>query len=115
MMRPGDSHPSTMDAGHISATDGVGVRGPFGGYGGWRYARWIRRRPYYAPALVAFFGGSHFGVSIGIGGGGDSLGWVPLGYGEVYTPPYAVSQELLQTGKRLEHENHERYEYHQRL
>jgi hypothetical protein len=49
-------------------------------------------RPYYAPALVAFFGGSHFGVSIGFGGGGDSLGWVPLGYGEVYTPPYAVSQ-----------------------
>ncbi len=61
--------------------------GPIGiGYGG------PPVRPYYAPALVAFFGGSNFGVSIGIGGGGASLGWVPLGYGEVYTPPYAVSQ-----------------------
>ncbi|MBV9304278.1 MAG: FecR domain-containing protein [Acidobacteriaceae bacterium] len=49
--------------------------------------------PYYAPALVTFFGGSGWGVSIGIGfGGGASLGWVPLGWGEVYTPPYAVSQ-----------------------
>jgi uncharacterized protein DUF6600 len=65
---------------------GIGYGGP--GYG---YGRPVVR-PYYAPALVAFFGGSHFGVSIGIGGGGDSLGWVPLGYGEVYTPPYAVSQ-----------------------
>lgn len=60
--------------------------GPIGiGYGG------PVVQPYYAPALVAFFGGSHFGVSIGIGGG-ESLGWVPLGYGEVYTPSYAVSQ-----------------------
>jgi hypothetical protein len=59
--------------------------GPIGiGYGG------PVVQPYYAPALVAFFGGSNFGVSIGIGGG-PSLGWVPLGYGEVYTPPYAVS------------------------
>jgi hypothetical protein len=64
----------------------TGYGGP-GGYGGG-----YGERPYYAPALVAFFGGSHFGISIGIGGGGDSLGWVPLGYGEVYTPPYAVSQ-----------------------
>ncbi len=62
--------------------------GPIGiGYGG------PVVQPYYAPALVAFFGGSNFGVSIGIGfGGGGGLGWVPLGYGEVYTPPYAVSQ-----------------------
>lgn len=49
-------------------------------------------RPYYAPALVAFFGGAHWGVSIGVGGGGPSVGWVPLGYGEVFTPPYRVSQ-----------------------
>ena len=41
--------------------------------------------------MVAWFGGSHWGVSIGIGGG-PSLGWVPLGYGEVYTPPYTCSQ-----------------------
>ncbi len=55
-----------------------------GGYGG--------IRPYYAPAMVAWFGGSNWGVSIGIGGGGPSLGWVPLSYGEVYTPPYACSR-----------------------
>ncbi len=50
-------------------------------------------RPVYAPALVAFFGGAHFGVSISIGGGGGgaSMGWVPLGWGEVYTPSYHCS------------------------
>lgn len=45
-------------------------------------------RPVYAPALVAWFGGAHWGVSIGIGGGGPALGWVPLGFGEIYTPAY---------------------------
>ncbi len=49
-------------------------------------------RPHYAPALVAFFGGAHWGVSLSIGGGGASLGWVALGFGEVYSPPYHVSQ-----------------------
>jgi hypothetical protein len=68
---------------------GIGYGG--GGYGGGGYGGPVVR-PYYAPALVAFFGGSHFGISIGIGGGGDNLGWVPLGYGEVYQPPYTVSQ-----------------------
>lgn len=53
-------------------------------------------RPWYAPALVAFFGGSGWGVSIGIGGGGASLGWVPLGWGDVYTPPYVVSAGYFQ-------------------
>ncbi len=49
-------------------------------------------RPYYAPAMVAWFGGAHWGVSVSIGGGGPSLGWVPLGFGEIYTPPYACSR-----------------------
>jgi len=48
-------------------------------------------RPVYAPALVAWFGGAHFGVSVQIGGGAPSLGWVPLGVGEVYTPAYHCS------------------------
>ncbi len=48
-------------------------------------------RPVYAPALVAWFGGAHFGVSVQIGGGAPSLGWVPLGVGEVYTPSYHCS------------------------
>src|ERR1700761_1695092 len=69
-------------------------------YGRWAYInnRWGwwpgprgEGRPYYAPAMGAWFGGSHLGVSVGIGGG-PSLGWVPLGYGEVYTPPYTCSQ-----------------------
>ena len=47
-------------------------------------------RPIYSPAMVAWFGGRHWGVSIGIGGG-PSLGWVPLGFGEVFTPHYACS------------------------
>ncbi len=46
-------------------------------------------RPYYAPAMVAWFGGAHWGVGISVGG--PSLGWVPLGWGEVYTPSYHCS------------------------
>jgi hypothetical protein len=76
-------------------------------YGRWAYigSRWgwcpgpIARvgytgpvaRPYYAPAMVAWFGGAHWGISVSVGGG-PSLGWVPLGYGEIYTPPYACSR-----------------------
>ena len=48
-------------------------------------------RPIYAPALVAFIGGASWGVSIGIGGGGPTMGWVPLGPGELYSPAYHVS------------------------
>lgn len=60
--------------------------GGYGGYGG------PVIRPVYAPALVAFFGGAHWGVSLSFGGGGGaSLGWVPLGWGEVYTPSYHCS------------------------
>lgn len=45
-------------------------------------------RPVYAPALVAWIGGPHFSVGIGVGGG---VGWVPLGPREVYIPSYHVS------------------------
>jgi FecR protein len=77
------------------------------GFAPFHYGRWVYHRdrwgwapgprgvivrPVYAPAMVAWFGGAHWGVSIGIGGGGPSLGWVPLGYGEVYTPGYACSR-----------------------
>src|SRR5207237_4356465 len=47
-------------------------------------------RPYYAPALVAWFGGPSWGVSVGFGGGG--YGWCPLGFGEPYVPWYHVSR-----------------------
>jgi hypothetical protein len=48
-------------------------------------------RPVYAPALVAFVGGTpgfHFSVSIGGGG----VGWFPLAPGEVYVPGYHVTR-----------------------
>jgi hypothetical protein len=41
-------------------------------------------RPVYAPALVAFFGGS--GLRAGISIGGPVLGWVALGWGEPLVP-----------------------------
>jgi hypothetical protein len=65
-------------------------------YGRWVYvdARWgwvpgpIADRPVYAPALVAFIGGPGFGVSVS---GGGTVGWFPLGPGEVYVPAFSVS------------------------
>ena len=48
-------------------------------------------RPVYAPALVAWVGGPHFAVGIGVGGGA-SVGWFPLGPREVYMPSYHVSR-----------------------
>jgi hypothetical protein len=47
-------------------------------------------RPVYAPALVAWIGGSNFGVSIGVGGG---VGWVPLGWHDPFIPSYHVSRD----------------------
>jgi len=44
----------------------------------------------YAPALVAFVGGSNWGVSIG--SGGPPIGWFPLGPRDVYVPWYQVSR-----------------------
>jgi hypothetical protein len=53
-------------------------------------------RPVYAPALVAWVGGPHFGVAVGVGGGGFAagvnVGWFPLGPREVYVPSYPVSR-----------------------
>jgi hypothetical protein len=68
-------------------------------YGRWAYARgnwcWIPGpvsvRPVYAPALVAWVGGEHWGVSLGFGGGGG-VGWFPLGPREIYRPSYRVSE-----------------------
>ena len=51
----------------------------------------IRSRPVYAPALVAFVGGSNFQIAISIG---NVLGvaWFPLGPRDVYRPSYPVSR-----------------------
>ena len=45
-------------------------------------------RPVYAPALVAWIGGPHFGIGI-------SVGWFPLGPREVYVPSYPVSRNYI--------------------
>jgi hypothetical protein len=67
-------------------------------YGRWAYirGRWgwcpgpIAVRPVYAPALVAFIGGrGGFGVNVSVGG---PIGWFPLGFRDVYIPPYRVSR-----------------------
>ncbi len=49
-------------------------------------------RPIYSPALVAWFGGGRWNASVSLGGG-PSLGWVALGFGEVFTPHYACSRQ----------------------
>jgi hypothetical protein len=68
-------------------------------YGRWVYARnrwgWmpgpVHVRPVYAPALVAFVGGSGLSVSLRIGGGGP-VGWFPLGPRDVYVPWFRASR-----------------------
>ncbi|HZU29027.1 MAG TPA: DUF6600 domain-containing protein [Bryobacteraceae bacterium] len=68
-------------------------------YGRWAYmgGAWgwipgpVAVRPVYAPALVAWVGGSHFSMSLSFGGGG-AVAWIPLGPREVYVPSYHVSQ-----------------------
>jgi len=50
-------------------------------------------RPVYAPALVAWVGGPHFAVGVGVGGPvGVNVGWFPLGPREVFVPSYHVSR-----------------------
>ena len=53
------------------------------GGGGWGWAPGpIYARPFYSPAMVAWFGG---GVGIG-------FGWCPLGWGDPFIPWYGVSR-----------------------
>jgi hypothetical protein len=59
-----------------------------GGGWGWMPGTMVAR-PVYAPAMVAFVGGSGFSMAIGVGGGG--VAWIPLGPREVYRPYYRVS------------------------
>ena len=67
------------------------------GYAPFHYGRWaqvgprwgwipgpIEARPYYAPALVAFVGGSGWSVGVSIG----TQAWFPLGPREAYIPSY---------------------------
>src|SRR5579883_2952881 len=65
-------------------------------YGRWGYwhQRWCwvpeprRIRPIYAPALVAWVGGSPVGASASMGA---RIGWFPLGPRDVYVPGYHAS------------------------
>jgi hypothetical protein len=72
------------------------------GFAPFHYGRWVWlngywawapgpriARPVYAPALVAFVGGSQWSVSIG---SGPAVGWFPLGWREPYFPWYRASQ-----------------------
>jgi uncharacterized protein DUF6600 len=61
----------------------------FNGYWGWAPGPYYAR-PYYAPALVAWFGGPRWGVGFGFGFGGG-FGWCPLGFGEPFFPWYRTS------------------------
>src|SRR5579863_2864579 len=72
-------------------------------YGRWSQygSRWgwqpgpVIEQPYYAPALVAFVGGSGFSIGIGFGGGGGVQAWFPLGRDEPYFPSYRHSDGYL--------------------
>ena len=52
----------------------------------------IAARQVYAPALVAFVGGSNFQISISAGRVG-AVAWFPLGPRDVFRPSYPVSRE----------------------
>ncbi|WP_416462817.1 DUF6600 domain-containing protein [Rubrivivax gelatinosus] len=78
-------------------------------YGRWVY--WGRRwawypgayvaRPVYAPAMVAWVGGSNFSVSVNVGG--PPVGWVPLAPREVFVPYYRVTPVYID---RVNHRPH---------
>jgi hypothetical protein len=53
------------------------------GYWGWCPGPLVRRT-YYAPALVAFYGGGGFSLSVSFGS--PQVGWVALGWGEPLVP-----------------------------
>jgi Family of unknown function (DUF6600)/FecR protein len=53
-------------------------------------------RPVYAPALVAWVGGSHFGVGVAVGGAPSGVAWFPLGPRDVYCPSYHVSPRYVE-------------------
>ena len=71
-----------------------------GGVWGWvpcppRVVAVVYVRPVYAPALVAWVGGAHWGIGVAVGGGGGGVAWFPLGPREVYVPSYHVSQNYV--------------------
>jgi hypothetical protein len=72
------------------------------GYAPFHYGRWVYvrnrwawhpgervARPVWAPALVAWIGGSNF--SVGVSSGGPTVGWYPLSPWDRYQPWYQAS------------------------
>src|SRR5215467_3473738 len=54
-------------------------------------------RPVYAPALVAWVGGAHWGVGVAVGSApAAGVAWFPLGPRDVYCPSYHVSQRYVE-------------------
>ena len=109
--------PTTVDAGWAPYHNGrwVWVE-PWGwtwvddarwGFAPFHYGRWVyvgywawvpgpvSVRPVYAPALVAWVGGSNFNFSVSVGGGGGGVAWFPLGPREVYVPAYHASPRYI--------------------
>ncbi|MFB9069257.1 DUF6600 domain-containing protein [Pseudofulvimonas gallinarii] len=73
------------------------------GFAPFHYGRWVyvssgwgwlpgprNVRPVYAPALVAFVGGSNWSVTVT---SGPPIGWFPLGPRDVYVPWYRSSRD----------------------
>lgn len=80
------------------------------GFAPFHYGRWVQvrsrwcwwpgtyvRRPVYAPALVAWFGGAGAGLTIG---SGPALGWFPLAPREHFIPRYTTNIDYL---RRINH------------
>src|SRR5436190_23518956 len=75
------------------------------GFAPYHYGRWAQRnnrwfwvppdrqqRAVYAPALVAFVGGTELGVALGQQSRAP-VGWFPLGPREAYVPPYTANRD----------------------
>ncbi|HEX9472770.1 MAG TPA: DUF6600 domain-containing protein [Steroidobacteraceae bacterium] len=79
---------------------------------GWAWAPGTREihHPVFAPALVAWRGDSR---PDGDARHSPRVGWVPLGYNEVYEPPYRASRDYMRaanlTNTHLGRENIDRY------
>src|SRR5215468_6440320 len=53
-------------------------------------------RPVYAPALVAWVGGAHWGVGVAVGSApAAGVAWFPLSPRDVYCPSYHVSERYV--------------------
>ena len=73
-------------------------------YGRWANSnnRWVwvppqrEQRPVYAPALVAFVGGSELATQLGNQGRNGPVGWFPLAPREAYVPPYSTNRDYYQ-------------------